>query len=131
MLKTAQCREPPTETRASPATVVPIPVCSGWRAAEARMRRLASLDLGDDVAHVDDRAVGELGDGLGGDAARDLARGVASHAVGDDVDGARRERGVLVVLADPSHVGRQTSRDHRKAAAHASPHGVTRTVVRT
>ena len=98
MLKTAQCREPPTETRARPATVVAHPGLLGVPGGGGEDAAVGLLDLGDDVAHVDDGPVGELDDGLGGDAARDLARSVPSHAVGDDVDGPRREGGVLVVL---------------------------------
>ena len=56
MLKTAQWRDPPTETRARPATVVPMPVCSGWRAAEREDAPVGLADLVDDVAHLQDLA---------------------------------------------------------------------------
>ena len=111
MLKTAQCREPPTDTRASPATVVPIPVCSGCRAAEARMRRLASSTWATTSRTWTTGRVGELDDGLGGDPARDLARGMPAHAVGDDVDGARScSAASSLCCADASHVGGDTPR---------------------
>ena len=53
------------------------------------MRRLASSTWATTSRTWTTGRVGELDDGLDRDAARDLARGVATHAVGDDVDGAR------------------------------------------
>ena len=100
----------------APTTVVPMP----WYSRE-RVRPLEDLPVGDadareqavflfaqvrvEVERPGDVFVGrrpeELGDGLGRDARRDVARAVAAHAVGDDEEVVLLEHDerVLVVLA--------------------------------
>ena len=100
------------------------------------MRRLASSTWATMSRTWTTGAVGELDDGLGGDAARDLARRVAAHAVGDDVDGARGRGACPRCARGPV---RRRWRDRAaiagagvmRSAPRASPHGVTRTVVST